>query len=63
MLNFDISNLGCIGNVLNEREMGRTFERKGFRNRWKGQQRQMIYVIIHFIIRQNNLSPEISFFL
>ena len=45
-----------IGNVLNEREMGRrTFEQKGSRNRWEGQQRQMIYVRIHFIIRQNNV--------
>ena len=44
-----------IGNVLNEREMGRTFEHKDSRNRWEEQQRQMIYVMIHFIIRQNNV--------
>ena len=33
----------------------RTFEHKGSRNRWEGQQRQMLYVRIHFIIRQNNV--------
>ena len=53
-----------IGNVLNEREMGRTFEHKDSRYRWEEQQRQMIYVMVHFIIRQNNVfTPEILFFL
>ena len=35
--------------------MGRTFEHKDSRNRWEGQQRQMIYVMIYFITRQNNV--------
>ena len=34
-----------IGNVLNEREMGRrTFEQKGSRNRWEGQQKDKWYM-------------------